>query len=133
MKNPFVSYFRTSSGYLWLAPVAVYLSVSAGQAMLRNYSSQQETTALRTQLQTAKQERERLTSLVVYYQTDNFKEKELRRAMLLVRPNETVYALPESSMVRSLESETVSDGVVNTTASPNSALPYWRQWLQYLF
>ncbi len=132
MKPRLFSYV-VSSGYLWLVPVAAYLAFSATQAVARNYSSEKQTRALETQLNAARLERERLAAVIVYYRTDNFKEKELRRALLLVRPEEKVYALPESSSVRSLEEEASSVQSDADKARRNeSDLPYWRQWVGYV-
>lgn len=128
MISRLLTWLRGSVSYLWLVAAAVYLSVLAGQAVVRNYQSQQDTKHLEDQLTKLAQERDQLRALVVYYNTDSYKEKELRRALLLKQKDEKVYALPESS-------ENVAE---LTTEAPNkdqitrSSLPTWRQWVEYL-
>ena len=123
------SFFKTSFSYIWLVVLAIYFGVLAGQAVLRSYGTEQDTKTLQNQLLTAQQDNERLKALVVYYQTDNYKEKELRSELLLKMPGEKVYALPESSVTQAAD-----DVVVNpATSTPVESLPDWQQWVQYLF
>lgn len=123
---------RAYGSYAVFTFFAVYLGYSASQAAVRNYSSQQEIGKLQQQLEVAKQERTRLESLVVYYRTDAYKEKELRRALLLVRPGEAVYALPESSKVAELDIDARAAG---TEQGKSSAVvkPNWKLWVEELF
>jgi len=125
--------FRNSFSYLWLVVVAGYLTVSAGQAMVRNYQSQQQIVSLQRQLASLQLEKQRLDALLVYYNTDSYKELELRQDFLLVMPGERVYALPESGNVRSLEDEALAgDQQTSTTRTKQSDEPDWHQWLDYL-
>jgi cell division protein FtsB len=128
MKRLF-SWFRNSMSYLWLAAVAAYLAFSAGQAALRNYGTQQDAKKLDILLTEANQERDRLEALVVYYKTDGYKEKELRRALLLKRPDEKVFTLPESSMSKAVEDEF---GKTQAKTPDRTSIPIWQQWGVYL-
>lgn len=132
--SPKLAFLRHSLNYLWLVAAAVYLSISAAQAVSRNYSSKQELARLEAQLVELEVEKTRLEALLVYLQTDSYKEKELRRALLLVKPGEKVYALPESAHPQSLE-EAASGTVVAVTPETEAAQsqPIWRQWVEYLF
>jgi|GEM_PF-6606888 len=133
MAPQFLQRFRNSFSYLWLIAVAGYLSVSAGQAMIRNYQSQQQIANQQKQLASLQLEKQRLEALLVYYKTDSYKEIELRQNFLLVMPGERVYALPESGNVRSLEDEALTGDVADTTVrKPQSDEPDWRQWFNYL-
>jgi cell division protein FtsB len=124
-----LTWLRSSASYLWLIGIAVYLAISAGQAVLRNYQSQQETKRLNAELETRKEEKERLEALVVYYNTDVYREKELRRALLLKKPGERVYALPESAVALELEQQVKK---ATDSIDPRRALPSWRQWVDYV-
>ena len=124
-----ITFFRNSFSYLWLVVLAIYLSVLTVQSVLRSYTSDQDTKALQVQLDLKQQEQARLQALVVYYQSDDYKEKELRRALLLKMPNETVYALPESSIsVTPAQDVLASD----TQEVSKENIPYWRQWIDFL-
>jgi hypothetical protein len=124
------SFAQTSFSYVWLVVLAAYFSVLAGQAIYRNYQSQQITTGLQKELSAAKLEKERLTALVVYYHTDAFKEKELRRSLLLKLPEEKVYALPESAIGQKIEE---ADIARLKEEERRSSDPNWKQWFDYLF
>lgn len=124
---------RRSASVLWLVVAAIYLSILAGRAVYRNYQSQRQTISLRQQLVSAQQEQERLQALIVYYQTDAYREKELRRAMLLKQPDERVYALPEYSEPISLDDDRqLSTPAVAPSTPTASTLPIWRQWYNYV-
>ncbi|HSI20836.1 MAG TPA: septum formation initiator family protein [Verrucomicrobiae bacterium] len=124
-----LTWLQGSFSYIWLVALAVYFSVLAGQAIYRNYQAQQDSKALRAELAQAKQERERLEALVVYYKTDAFREKELRRSLLLRMPDEKVYALPESAIGKKAEEAEVA---LREQSDPRTSLPTWRQWFDYL-
>jgi len=123
------AWIAASSSFLWLAVVAAYLCTAAGRAVYKNYQAQQRIIALQHQLADEQSEKERLQALLVYYTTDDYKVKELRTDMLLKMPNETVYALPESS--GATLSEDATPAPTADTTKP-STLPIWRQWAEYL-
>jgi cell division protein FtsB len=122
-------WLRQSASVLWLAAAALYLSILAGRAVYHNYQSQQQTDSLQQQLIGAERERDRLKALIVYYNTDDYKEKELRRALLLKDPEETVYALPESWDEPSLDNQTP---IIAAAIPKASTVPIWRQWYEYV-
>ncbi len=124
------TWLLTSFSYIWLIVLAVYFSILAGQAMYRNYQSQQQTRILEQQLSDAKTEKDRLEGLIVYYNSNEFKEKALRQSLLLKMPDEKVYALPESAVGQQVET---AEAVRRQQADPRINVPTWRQWLDYLF
>ena len=120
---------RKSLNVLWLVLLAGYFAVLAGHSVYRNYQDQQEVASLRQTLVDAQDQEARLKALIVYYQTDSFKEKELRRTMLLKKPNEVVYALPESTVSKKAEDEALASTQAKAAAENR---PVWRQWADYL-
>lgn len=139
--NPAYSYawhrlqhwLRYSVGYLWLVVLAGYLVAAAVQSMYKTYQAQQQTESLQEIITQDKLEKARLEAVLVYYQTDAFKEKELRRSLLLKRPGETVYALPEASepysLVDSMANLPKSAAVKETDTK---ARPSWELWYEYI-
>lgn len=119
---------RRSFNVLWLVLLAGYFSVLTGQSVLRNYHSQQQTGDLKQRLAQDLLEKERLQELLVYYQSDNFKEKELRQSLLLKRPSEHMYALPESSIAQAAENNSLQQAA----AKQADLGPIWHQWVEYL-
>jgi len=125
----FTSWVRRSFNVLWLVALASYFLVLAGQSVYKNYQTRQQTSDLQKQLVTAQKEDTRLQAMLVYYQTDSFKEKELRRTLLLQEPGEKVFALPESGMARQPGDDIVKEAA--PVAKPDQR-PIWRQWADYL-
>jgi hypothetical protein len=126
----FTGWVRRSFSVLWLVILAGYFLLLAGRSVYQSYQTQQGTKALQAQLADSQLEEKRLQALLVYYQTDSFKEKELRSDLLLQEPGEKVYALPESGV--SLQPE---DAVAQTDQAPKQvpdSRSTWRQWADYL-
>jgi len=101
-----------------------YLLYSVSVSIISNYRSQQEIGAARDRIAELKLEKERLQSLLVYYDTSSYQEIELRRRLLLKKPGETVVALQGDRPLTSLTTE---------EAKPPPAEPAWRQWYSYYF
>ena len=118
--------------------LAGYLAVNVGQSIIKTYHVRQETLTLKTQLEEMKLEKQRLEALLSYYQSDVYKEKELRRSLLLKKPNEKVYALPESSEPKSLmEGIDSGSGLVrgenkDSEEKDSEFVPNWKKWANYL-
>ena len=127
----FIAWLRRSFSFMWLVIVAAYLCVQAGQAVYKNYQSQQQVVDLQNRLAQAQIERDRLTALLVYYQTDSYKEKQLRQDLLLRKPGEAVFALPESAGAINEEQDSQTIVTAATTPTQNTD-PIWRQWVNYL-
>jgi len=127
----FIAWLARSFSFMWLVVVAAYLCVQAGQAVYKNYQAQQQVSDLQNQLTQAEGERDRLTALLVYYQTDSYKEKQLRQDLLLRKPGEKVYALPESAGAISEEDDGQTTVSVSQAPAQNTD-PIWRQWINYL-
>lgn len=125
----FSLWLRRSLNVLWLVLAAGYLMVIAGQAVHRSYQEKQDLQTLQEKLHQQELQRDRLKALTVYYGSDSFKEKELRRALLLKRPGEAVYALPESAVSRKLEEEALASAAAKQQQAEG---PIWRQWIDYL-
>lgn len=104
--------------------VGVYLLYQVGASILGNYRSQQEIKAATDRIAELNLEKERLQSLLVYYDTQSYQEIELRRRLLLKKPGETVVALRGDHPLTKLTTEP-------DAAAPS--IPAWRQWYDYYF
>lgn len=125
-------WLRRSFSFLWLILLAVYLTVLASQSVIRNYQSQQETKGLQTKLDQTVQERKRMEALLVYYQTDEYRDLVLRQSLLLRKGTEKLYMLPESSGSKSVEDEVSLGTPATPTTEPVSSQALWQQWLHYI-
>lgn len=137
MKSPYgflflrlATWLRRSLNVVWLFVLVSYLIVVAGQSVYRNYQAQQQTKDLQTQLTTLQLEKSRLQALLVYYQTPGYQERLLRQAFLLKKPNERVYALPESNDPQYLEDLPIGD--IPAPVQRPITQPIWQEWINYL-
>lgn len=107
---------------LWLV-VVLYTGYSLSMAVWRNISVNKRITELTSEIARIKQENEKQQNLMLYYQTDEFKEIELRRRLGYKRPDEQVVVLPVTfSQGRS--------GEQPKSKLDRNELPYYRKWLE---
>lgn len=107
-----------------LLVIGLYLLYSVGASVYSNYRSQQDIKAAESRIAELKLEKERLQSLLVYYNTTSYQEIELRRRLLLKKPGETVVALRGDHPLTELSANQKID---------TPATPAWRQWYNYYF
>lgn len=132
--NRFWEWLISSVGVVGILALVIYVGTSAAQSIYKSYTAQKETKDLQNKLDSSVLEKQRLESLLVYYQTDAFKEVELRRALLMKNPGEKVYALPESSEISSMvESVETTVGEQSKIIEAQKGKPNYRQWYEYLF
>ncbi len=122
---------QRSTTALWLIAAVCYLGVVTTNSLKSAVASRQQITDLETKLTNLESERDRLKALLVYYQSDSFKEKELRRVALLHRPEEKVYALPESSVGKQQAAHQAL-AAAQAARDPRRNLPNWEQWWRYI-
>lgn len=106
----------------WLA-VVLYTGFSLSKAVWRNIKVNQWIGELDDKIVRIKQENEKLENLIVYYQTEQFKEIELRRRLGYKKPDEQVVVLPP----------TFSQGEAGEQPKKKldrNELPYYRKWLE---
>ncbi|MCX6806874.1 MAG: septum formation initiator family protein [Candidatus Berkelbacteria bacterium] len=113
-------------GYLTIGIIVlIYLSVLVGRSVYKNWKTEQILKKIRTEIETFEVENQNLQNLIVYYQTPSFKEKEARRKLGLVRPDEKVAIIskePEQQKKASVASAT------DEVKKPNYIL-----WWEYFF
>ena len=71
----------------------IYLTILVGKAVYINYQTDQRVKKLKTNLDTLETENQNLKNQIAYVQTESFKEKEARRKLGLVKPDEKVVIL----------------------------------------
>lgn len=84
---------RDVINYLFLIALAIYVVYSVVINIYQNYQTKQEIAAAQAEIEQLKLEREKLKSLLAYYDTASYQEIELRRRLLLKKPGEAVVAL----------------------------------------
>ncbi|MBI3261426.1 septum formation initiator family protein [Candidatus Berkelbacteria bacterium] len=101
----------------------LYTGYSLGQALWRNIAVNKRITELNGDIARIKQENTKLAGLIIYYQTDQFKELELRRRLGYKRPDEQVVVLPQNFYQDQVNPET-------RKKPKNDETPYYRKWLE---
>ena len=71
----------------------IYFAFLAGRSIYQNWQTNQEAKKIKTEIETLEIENQNLKSQIAYYQTPSFKEKEARRKLGLVKPDEKVVIL----------------------------------------
>lgn len=112
--------------WLWILILLIYISSSAVHSLVNNYQSEKEIASIKSQIKDLKLEKARLEALIAYYNTDAYKEKELRQRLLLKRPEEYVIAFPEDGEEKTGDGSSESKKQVSEPVRPN-----WQKWLDY--
>jgi len=97
-----------------------YLTFLTGRSIYQNWQTNQEIKRLNTDLEALRIESQNLRELIVYYQTQSFKEKEARQKLGLVKPDEKVVIITHEPVPNKVANENLSRQV----KKPN----YWLWW-----
>lgn len=108
--------------WLWILILAVYAATSAVRSIVKNYQEEKEIKAISNEINHLKLEKTRLEALTTYYSTDTYKEKEIRRRLLLRKPEEYVIAFPELNKPTQPE---------ETQVKVQSERANYEKWLDY--
>jgi len=88
MKKGFKNYY-----YIFGIAVLIYFAFLTGKSVYQNWQTNQEAKKIKTEIETLEIENQNLKNQIAYYQTPSFKEKEARRKLGLVKPDEKVIIL----------------------------------------
>lgn len=108
-------------GFLVLA----YLLFLVGRGVYINFKINQEIKNLKTSIANLEEENKNLQNLITYYQTPSFKEKEARKKLGLVKPDEKVVIITKSPTPAPKTKEKTAEGKIKK--------PNWELWWEYLF
>lgn len=89
-KNKLRSFFNQFLIYLLL----LYTFIMLGRVIYLNYQLNKKTDQMKSDIAKIEQQNKNLANLNVYYQSDSFKEVEVRRILGLVKPGEKVALVP---------------------------------------
>lgn len=108
--------------------IVFYLAFILGRSLWQNYNVNQEIMLLEHEVIELREQNQRLKNLVIYYQTDSYKEKEARRKLLKKMPGEKVLALPEFEYNHDEPEEKIEEDKAIQYQEPN-----YKLWLKYIF
>ncbi|MDZ4248137.1 MAG: septum formation initiator family protein [Patescibacteria group bacterium] len=108
--------------------IFVYLLLGSGKLIYENYRVHQDEKILAHEVDELEQRNLELKSLLAYYRTDSYKEKEARARLGYQQPGERVVVVP-----RPKNEELVSITQPGERAQPATPPSNPEQWLEYFF
>lgn len=84
-------FFNQYGGRLFLYFLVIYTFVMLGRSVLVNYQLQNKTKSIESSITDIKNQNEDLENLVLYYQSDSFREVEARRKLGYKKPGEKLF------------------------------------------
>lgn len=126
--NKFFGRFFKTALYLLVA----YLVFLLAKSLWTNYDLKETVKQLENQISQLQEQKKELENLIVYYNSDAFKELEARKKLGLKRPDEKVLIVSNApapeNFVKELEKERL--GVTDKKTEIN--FPNYQLWWQYL-
>jgi cell division protein FtsB len=102
--------------------LAVYLCVSLGSTIKKNYDLDHQVTAMQQQITRLESQRQQLTFQLQYYQTSSYQEREAKSKLGLVVPGESEIVLTTPTPAPAAKDQTAS----------KSRKSNFQQWLHFL-
>lgn len=110
--------------YIFGVLALIYLTFLVGKSVYTNWQTDQKVKKFKTDLDILEVENQNLKNQITYFQTESFKEKEARRKLGLVKPDEKVVIL--SREPEKLKEETISPEEAEQKSKPN-----YKLWWEY--
>jgi len=107
--------------------IVCYLGFILSRSLWQNNRINQNIKDLEERVVTLEDDNQRLKSMVLYYNTDSYREKEARRKLMMKMPGEKVLALPgvgSNGDSAELSEEQKEEGLRE---------PNYQLWLKYIF
>ena len=124
-------YWHQYGGYLFLCLLAIYTFVILGRSILVNYQLQKQVKNIETSIASIKDQNKDLGNLILYYQSDSFREVEARRKLGLKKPDEKVFTVSVQKVTDyNTEIQSQKDSLnTKTDEIKHSNLSLWWQYL----
>ena len=84
-------YFNQYGGRLFLYFLVIYTFFMLGRSVLTNYQLQKQVKSIESSIESVKSQNKDLGNLILYYQSDSFREVEARRKLGYKKPEEKVF------------------------------------------
>jgi len=112
--------------------LVIYVFVILGRAIWLNWSLKKEIDQIKQEITFLENQNHDLENLIVYYQSDSFKELEARAKLGLQKPGETVVSIPVRKF-NDYEAETKNDRQAISGVNGKTTDPNWLAWWKYIF
>lgn len=110
----------------------IYVFVILGRAVWQNWQLKREIDAIKNQIAQLQDQNKNLENLILYYQSDSFKEMEARQKLGLKKPGETAVAVP-TKKYENYQAETAREKENIAPKNQGEATPNWQAWWGYFF
>jgi cell division protein FtsB len=127
-QTPGTDWLKRRASWLFGLVIFGYLLVGSGKLVYENYRVHEDEGRLSTEVEQLRQHNLELESLLAYYRTDSYKEKEARARLNFQKPGEklVVVPIPEGEDV----SSSLAPGPQTEQETPDSNP---RQWWKFFF
>lgn len=122
------NFFNQTLVYLLIA----YVFFILGRSIWLNFQIKKQLESTKSQISETEKKNKNLENLILYYQSDSFKEVEARQKLGLKKPGETVVAVPVKKY-EDYNQETQAQTQEIVISKEGKPLPNWQLWWQYLF
>ena len=121
----------------WSTSVLLYLLVlytfyMLGRSVWMNWTLQKQIGDIQNQILEIERKNNDLKNLIVYYNSESFREVEARAKLGLKKPGEMVVDVPVKS-VNNFNVELQNQTQQMSVTKPAPAVPNYRLWWQYIF
>jgi cell division protein FtsB len=113
---------------VFIAVIFGYLLLGTIKLIFENYRIHQEANKLQTDINRLGDSNKQLESLLAYYQTDSYKEKEARIRLNFQKPGERVIPVP---VKEGDDTSSITQPGVETEPATPASNP--KQWWEYFF
>lgn len=124
---PSTQWLRQRAITIFMLLVFGYLVLGSVKLVIENYRVNQDTKRLETELSQLEQHNLELQSLLAYYRTESYKEKEARARLNFQKPGERLVVVPQPT------DEEPSITQPSTETQPPTPPSNPRQWWNYFF
>lgn len=95
----FFSIFFSILVKILILAVIVYVLYNIGKSIYKNYKTVEKIDTIEESISSQEQDNKNLRNLIIYYQTDSYKELEARKKLGYKKPGENVLIIPELGTV----------------------------------
>ncbi|MHA1372541.1 MAG: FtsB family cell division protein [Promethearchaeota archaeon] len=132
--NKTKTFFKQIGSFLTtliILAVIVFIIYNIYKSTVQNYQINKQITELENQIQEIKKQNQYLKNLIIYYNTDTFKELELRRKIGMKKPDEVVLIMPENKNQK--EQKEPNEPMYKEQNNKKEVQePNYQKWLKYI-
>ena len=125
-------FFNQYGGRLFLYFLVIYTFFMLGRSVLTNYQLQKQVKGIESSIVDIKNQNKDLENLVLYYQSDSFREVEARRKLGYKKPGEKIFTVSVQKFT-DLNTEMESKTESLSTKEQEKKYSNLSLWWQYIF